>query len=845
MQSVDDAQPREIRRISVVRKPGGACTLSVDGADVGASLSTNDFGQVEMLARAVGLAIEANGASEGSDQALLGPRSESSSKSSGCRNQRKTQLDAETASDFLFTQSSPPTVGARTTGKPGQLVMGRYWMHMADEDVTGEGSSSICRRGEDTKTGRAVAVKYYKAVPDTSARQPRPQEDSRGHPEDGQARTFEELRDLCAEQYDALTVRTYWESSCLPQEDQAVAALKFRRQVAVLQRLQLPLQRPSDPSLWCSVLDTESTADLFLQLVDYSRDAAGEPAPSADDGQLYIVTELGEYSLLDYLWACWERGAELPKEVVRRLARDIVRVVAALHAKGLAHLDLKPENLMIFDGRLKLIDVDGCVPIGKSVSLFDSTLSCSPAYVAPEWAKFCITEAADPCLAVTPKLDVWSVGMIVCELVTLEPILARRYDEVARNSGSQSVRYHFYQWLSSQQEAPIPFQMIEDFDRDLAAFLSETLLVCDPARRWSLAQSLLHPYLAESGLAGDVSDSGTGVPAPALPRRLPASGPQRARESSQACCQHGLVWHLREHGDPLDPSQWLERDTWINDGGDLCYLSSQDSERLVLAHARHIAAAEITKLDGTAKVPALALRWELRGGSRQVIMACDSRTDYLAWLRALRHVKEDALKAMTLGHRPAPQLRRQQPRAAGDQPPVEPPAEGRRGAGPLPEPGACGGEPLLRAKLWRLRAEGDAMKETDWYERETWLTVGGSLAYWSRREAKPLVYYTSQDLGQAVLQVVPRAEACRPFVFSVHPAPRDGVHSRPGYFAAESGTMRARWLAELRRLLVHDPRGCTKRGSSGAGRAGGGGPTTPKAAVRRTVRIQQRQSWGC
>lgn len=25
--------------------------------------------------------------------------------------------------------------------------------------------------------------------------------------------------------------------------------------------------------------------------------------------------------------------------------------------------DLKPENLMMFNGRLKLIDVDGCVPI--------------------------------------------------------------------------------------------------------------------------------------------------------------------------------------------------------------------------------------------------------------------------------------------------------------------------------------------------------------------------------------------------------------------------------------------------------------------------------------------------
>ncbi len=53
-------------------------------------------------------------------------------------------------------------------------------------------------------------------------------------------------------------------------------------------------------------------------------------------------------------------------------------VVAGLHAKGFIHLDLKPENLMLFDGMLKLIDVDGCVRIGTAISVSDSSLSFSP-----------------------------------------------------------------------------------------------------------------------------------------------------------------------------------------------------------------------------------------------------------------------------------------------------------------------------------------------------------------------------------------------------------------------------------------------------------------------------------
>jgi hypothetical protein len=34
---------------------------------------------------------------------------------------------------------------------------------------------------------------------------------------------------------------------------------------------------------------------------------------------------------------------------------------------AVAPQDLKPENLMMFNGRLKLIDVDGCVPIDSEV----------------------------------------------------------------------------------------------------------------------------------------------------------------------------------------------------------------------------------------------------------------------------------------------------------------------------------------------------------------------------------------------------------------------------------------------------------------------------------------------
>ena len=51
---------------------------------------------------------------------------------------------------------------------------------------------------------------------------------------------------------------------------------------------------------------------------------------------------------------CLERPSE-----AEDMTKAVVFVMAGLHAKGFVHLDLKPENLMVFDGALKLIDVGG------------------------------------------------------------------------------------------------------------------------------------------------------------------------------------------------------------------------------------------------------------------------------------------------------------------------------------------------------------------------------------------------------------------------------------------------------------------------------------------------------
>lgn len=316
-------------------------------------------------------------------------------------------------------------------------VMGRYAMCMTKDNLLGEGSFSICRRGTDLVTGEAVAIKMYKVQ------------------QGGVDCTFDEMH------------------------------AKFVRQVSVLQKLQ-------DRQNCVAVPKPEK---FFVQLLDYSRDETGSPGPDPCDGTMYVVTELAEQSLKDYLCTQRARGQTLSREAVRRLARSVVAAAAALHAKGYVHLDLKPENIMIFNGRLKIIDVEGCVKIGSSVSLQDTSCSFSPCYCAPEWARF-LQAGPQSEIVVRPGLDAWSVGLILCECVTLSAVMRPAFSHFLKCAGSTSEAHSaFVCWLASLETAPVP-ECVEKFDVELGEFLSQGLLECNPDLRLTPAECLSSQYLA-------------------------------------------------------------------------------------------------------------------------------------------------------------------------------------------------------------------------------------------------------------------------------------------------------------------------------------------------------------
>jgi len=356
-----------------------------------------------------------------------------SSDSSSATGAAKASMSPETrglSSCTSLASSQPPS--------RADLVLGKF--SIVGRKVLGEGASSICYLGTDIETGEKVAVKAYK------------------HPK-------------------------------------MMEVAKFRRQVEVLLELQQPFQRPAGTgALWARELDSTDPCDLFVKLLDFSKDAKGRPGQDPTDGTMYVVTELADVTLKDMLRQRHKKGAALPADQVLQFAKEIMLAVTGLHAKGFVHMDIKPENIMMCKGRWKLIDMDGCMRVGTVLKRNDQSVSFSPCYCAPEFARF-VTHGGR--LVVSPSLDVWSVGMTIGELVNLIPLLRSRYQEISEGRSSREASMFFLHWLGDLEAAPVPRSWPNDCH--MRALLRLWMLVPDPARRKSLVESLSAPYFASQG----------------------------------------------------------------------------------------------------------------------------------------------------------------------------------------------------------------------------------------------------------------------------------------------------------------------------------------------------------
>jgi eukaryotic-like serine/threonine-protein kinase len=133
----------------------------------------------------------------------------------------------------------------------------------------------------------------------------------------------------------------------------------------------------------------------------------------ADDGSVYLVMELLEGETLDARWRRF--GRRLPVDEVLWVVDQLLATLAAAHAAGVLHRDVKPDNVFLtVDGVVKVLDF-GIARLREPGEAEGTTqtgdVMGTPSYMAPE-------QAAGRTDDVDQRTDLWAVGALMFTLIT-------------------------------------------------------------------------------------------------------------------------------------------------------------------------------------------------------------------------------------------------------------------------------------------------------------------------------------------------------------------------------------------------------------------------------------------
>jgi hypothetical protein len=129
-----------------------------------------------------------------------------------------------------------------------------------------------------------------------------------------------------------------------------------------------------------------------------------------EDGAMYIVTELVDGDSL--------RGAKPPFRKAVDIAVQIADALAAAHAAGVIHRDLKPDNVMVArDGRVKLLDF--CIATSSRLAVDpDETLAPGREGVVTGTVGYMAPEQVRADAAHDARADIFSFGALIYEVLT-------------------------------------------------------------------------------------------------------------------------------------------------------------------------------------------------------------------------------------------------------------------------------------------------------------------------------------------------------------------------------------------------------------------------------------------
>jgi len=221
----------------------------------------------------------------------------------------------------------------------------------------------------------------------------------------------------------------------------------------------------------------------------------------------YLVFEkMSGGPLLDHI----QRRVRFTEAEASRIVRDLAGALRHLHAQGVAHRDLKPDNVLCVNVNspcpVKLCDFDLCsAPVSIDTSFTPTLLSPvgSLEYMAPEVVDtFLIDDDYDDdgSLSYNKKCDLWSLGVIMYILLCgYAPFSGHCGSDCGWDRGETCTDCQ-ERLFSSIKEGRLVFpdqhwEVISEEAKDLI----QGLLVKDSEARLDANQVLSHPWILDEG----------------------------------------------------------------------------------------------------------------------------------------------------------------------------------------------------------------------------------------------------------------------------------------------------------------------------------------------------------
>ena len=149
----------------------------------------------------------------------------------------------------------------------------------------------------------------------------------------------------------------------------------------------------------------------------------------SDGDFLYIIMDRYHGDLKEFIAKYRKNHKSIPRESILSIVRQLAEALTYVHAPykvnergdvlpGIVHRDLKPANVLISEDGNKVVIAD--FGLCKDAQHDGRTFAGSPSYMAPETFIHRKTSRAS---------DIWALGVIVYELVTLDlPSFSRKWE---------------------------------------------------------------------------------------------------------------------------------------------------------------------------------------------------------------------------------------------------------------------------------------------------------------------------------------------------------------------------------------------------------------------------------